>query len=238
MKRRGASSHFTGRLLATTAMALVAIMGVFGCSGSESEDSARFRIVHASPSTPPISVTVDGNRDFEQLTYGESSEYRSIAADRHRIRINAEGIVASIYDQDRSFAVDDDYTLFVYGDIGEIRAAFIKDDNEGPQRDEFRIRVAHFAEGSGTVDVYITNPDDDLSGQVPVVSSLSFASLSRYLDIQGGEYRIRVTPHDSSTVLLDSGAVELRSGSVYTIVALKDDNSSQVSGTLLEDNLQ
>ena len=87
----------------------------------------------------------------------------------------------------------------------------------------------HAAYGAPTVDVYLTAPDADLSAASPALT-LAYGEDSGQVDVEAGDYRIRLTGAGDDAVVYDSGTVSLADGGDYIIaatnnVAANSDNS-------------
>ena len=83
---------------------------------------------------------------------------------------------------------------------------------------ESRIQVVHAAYGAPTVDVYLTAPDAELSSASATLT-LAYGEDSGQVDVENGDYRIRLTGAGDDAVVYDSGTVSLADGGDYIIAA-------------------
>jgi len=70
------------------------------------------------------------------------------------------------------------------------------------------LEVVHVAMNQGPLDVYLTEPGLDLTGATPF-ATLSLTETSGSLEFTQGTYQVRVTAAGSSTVIFDSGDLNL-----------------------------
>ena len=56
----------------------------------EGEDEARVRLLHAVPDAPAVDVLADDEPLFEDVSFGESSDYATVAADEYELDVVAE----------------------------------------------------------------------------------------------------------------------------------------------------
>ncbi len=81
-----------------------------------------------------------------------------------------------------------------------------------------RARVVHVAEAAPTVDVYITAIDTDIAN-AQAIATLGYKDSSGIIEVEGGEYLIRITPAGSMSVVFDSGPVTLPANSELLVLA-------------------
>ena len=83
-----------------------------------------------------------------------------------------------------------------------------------------RVRAIHGAPSAPAVDIYVTAPGADLAGETPALTNVAFGDVADYIEAPAGDYRVRVTPTGTQTVVIDSGTLTLTSGQVRTAVAV------------------
>lgn len=92
-----------------------------------------------------------------------------------------------------------------------------------------RLRVAHLSTDAPPVDVWV-------NGSV-VLSNVSYQTVSDYLDLEAGEYRIQVTPAGATSPIVIDATVPLQAGSVYTVAAVGFLSSDSLAPLVLFDDL-
>jgi hypothetical protein len=94
--------------------------------------------------------------------------------------------------------------------------------------------VFNGATAAGYVDVYITAPDADLSTATATASSVASASVTSYVEITKGTYRIRVTGYGDKTDLrLDIPSVTLSDQQITTLMLTSTAGGVLVNGLLV-----
>ena len=131
----------------------------------------------------------------------------------------SQGELAS---QSNLYELSNFYTVAVVKSGADIVVSRIEEDRDVPGG-KGQVRLIHLANGVGPVDVYITAPGVDLTGVTPTESNVSFgtSSTSRepYLELNPGNYQVRVTTAGTQTVLLTED-VTLADGSSKTVYAI------------------
>jgi hypothetical protein len=81
------------------------------------EDEARVRAIHASPDAPAVDVTVDDDALtlFEDLAFGESSEYAIVGAADYEVEIRPAGGGDAVYETAVTLQGGSTYTVFAVG---------------------------------------------------------------------------------------------------------------------------
>jgi hypothetical protein len=221
-------------------------------------DTARVRVVHASPDAPAVDVTVASSGDalFDGVAFGESGDVEVPAGDYTlEVRGDTSGndgdVVGSF---DLSLAGGQVYTAFAAGylspddDPGD--AAFdllvSQDTGDGgmvdvgtPSDGTSRVRVAHVSPNAPNVDVYV----DDSA----VLEDVAVGAVSDYLDVPAGTRAVEITAAGDPETSVFAGDVTVAADAAYTVAAagevgdeadepfaplvLEDDNSDPGDGT-------
>ena len=85
-----------------------------------------------------------------------------------------------------------------------------------------RVTVLHAAPEVGTVDVYVTAPDDDLANNTPV-AALSFGEAAGPVAISADtQYQVRITPTGTVDVVYDSGEASFPAGTELVLAAVEN----------------
>lgn len=196
--------------------------------------TASIRILHASPDAPNVDVFVNDDEVLSDVGYKDASGYLDVPADGFDVAIHAAGTDTSVLDlQDVQLTPDTEYTVIAANVADELEAIQLDDTVTDPASGELAVRVVHAAPQAPIVDVYVTAPDAALADETPAVDDAAFSDASDFLMLPAGDYRIRVTPGDSTDLLFDSGSVSLNEGDKLTIVAVQADENSVSPITLV-----
>lgn len=219
---------------------MVALIGaaLAGCGGdSSNDDTAQLRAVHASPDAPRVDIVVN-NKKLAEASYSEATGFVSQHAGNATININLNGSNPTVTALSAAAALERNkyYTVFAANKVAAIEALIVVDENNAPANGSAKVRVVHAAPDAPAVDVFVTAPSTDLSGAA-VTPTLSFAfkgivpaNGTKALEIPGGDYRIRVTPvGDKTTVVYDSGTINVAAGSDLVIAAITEKSTASVA---------
>jgi len=206
-------------------------------------ETARLRVVHASPDAPAVDVTVDGGDDalFDGVEYGQSG-YVTVPAGEYTVEIRGDtetndGDVVASFDLALGaggvytafaggyLASDDDdraFDLFVAQDAGEVM-----------DMDPASLRVAHLSPNAPNVDVYVD--------ETAVLEDVPFGAVSNYLTVPAGAHQVAITAAgDADTVVFDE-ELTVAAGTHYTAAAVgelgDDDDDRPFEVLVLEDDV-
>ena len=207
------------RRFLTLALAAAALTAACGDDNGP-QGQGRLRVVHLSPDSPPVDVVLDGDTVVRGLVYRDASEYLDASAGSHTLQVSAAGTTTTLLDQDISVTDGADYTVMVANLAVALETIVLTDDNNPPPAGKIKVRAVHASPGAGRVDVYVTTPDDVLTGAVPALIDVRFGQFSNYLDADAGTYRVRVTVTGTTDLLIDSGGLTLDPGQVRTVIAV------------------
>jgi hypothetical protein len=201
---------------------LLGAMSIFlmGCNDSDNP-TAEVRVVHASPDAPDVDVLVNDNIRLAGVPYKGVSGYLTVSSEFDpNFKVNAAGTSNTVIDATPDLQEDSQYTLLAVDELANIEPLLIIDDTSAPASGFLKVRVLHASPTAPVVDVYVTDPGDDISMMSPTLTGVDFKDYSDYLEIPEGDYQIRVTGTTSKTPVYDSGTVPLGAGVTYTIAAV------------------
>ncbi|HET6463571.1 MAG TPA: DUF4397 domain-containing protein [Candidatus Krumholzibacteria bacterium] len=210
------------------ALTLLALMAFgAGCNDDDNPtsppaaQSARVRVLHASPDAPNVDVLVDGTVVLNDVPFKTFSSYLSVPAGARnfKVRATADPSVVVI-DVTPTLAANKDYTVIARNPLSTIEPWLLTDNNTAPASGKIKVRLVHAAPGAPTVDIYITAPGADLATATPTLAGVPYGVASDYLEVPAGTYQVRVTPENTKTVAIDSGALTLNAGQIRTAVAV------------------
>lgn len=183
---------------------------------------ASLRVIHNSPDTPAVDIVVNDGFTaplVEDLEFPDATDYVSVPADDYNVKVTAANNAAVI-------AIDADLTV----DAGTFYSVYAKDffsnvaplvltDDQRSVATEAKVRVIHGSPSAGPVDIYLSAPGDDIATLTPGFSNVPFDADTGYLSLAAGDYRVRVTPTGTQTVVIDTGSLSLAGGGIYTAIA-------------------
>ncbi|WP_121821148.1 DUF4397 domain-containing protein [Halostella salina] len=209
-------------------------------------DTARVRLVHASPDAPAVDVTLAANGDalYDGVEFGESG-YVEVPAGDYTLQVRGDtesndGDVVAEFDV--SLAGGTVYTAFAAGYLSpddepvdtQFDLIVAQDAGSGGMDDggdPASVRVAHMSPDAPNVDVYV----DDSA----VLEDVPFGAVSDYLDVPGGTRTVEITAAGDADASVFAGDVEFAAGGAYTVAAtgeVGDDADQAFEPLVLEDD--
>jgi len=212
-----------------------------GFSPTDSDaDQSRLRVLHAAGDAPPLDVLVDGTELLTAVAYRQGSGYLTVDAGPRDVSLRTTVEQTGILEASVNPAADRSYSLLAIGKVGDqsIEPLLLEEDGPGPGPGAIRLRFVHAAPDTTPLDVYLTEPTDPLAGEEPRVSGISYRGASQFLEVDAGDYRIRITPEGQTAAIYDSGPVSLQDGAVISTVALPTPGTQNIGLVGLSDDAQ
>lgn len=211
--------HRTARLTrfaslsAAAALALVAVGPVAAAEGD-----AHVRVLHGSPDAPSVDVYVNDTKvdALSGLEFGDLSAYVAVPGGTYAIKVcaTADATVCPIDVAALDIADDTKYTIAATNALATIEAQVLVDD-PSPVAGKAQARVVHFSADTPAVDVLTQD------GSAKVVENLAYPDATDYLTLDPGSYDLKVCANADNTVCpLDPGALDLASGTSYSVFAI------------------
>ena len=219
---------------------LVASMTLAACGGSSNDShEPQLRAVHLSPDAPAVDISVNGAVVLAGVEYRQASQFLSVETGSTDISVLVPALDnASALDATLVIEEDTKYTVIAADAVANglpLTAIVVVDDIDAPAAGQADITVIHGAPSAPNVDVYVTAPGDELPAS-PLLSDIPFNTTSDEIGVAAGDYRVRITPAGSTTVVYDSGTLTLVDGVEYIAIAADDiDSESLVGLTILTD---
>jgi hypothetical protein len=194
------------------------------------DDTARVRVVHASPDAPAVDITAGGNALFDGVSY-QGSGYTEVPAGTYTLNVRGD-TESNDGDSVASFGVElvggTVYTVFAAGylspddepastafqpiaavDAGAGGGGIVE--NMGGMDGDVALRVAHLSPDAPNVDVLVDGS--------AVLEDVPFGTVSDYLSLSAGSYQVTIqAAGDASTVVFDQ-SLDLEPGA-YTAAAI------------------
>ncbi len=193
-------------------------------NGDLAEDTARVRLVHASPDAPAVDVTLASSGDavFDGVAFGDSDTVE-VPAGTYTLQVRPgteenDGDVIAEYTVE--LAGGTAYTAFAGGYLTpgdeptdepfDLSLAFDAGAGGGGIVETAGVRVAHMSPDAPNVDVYV---DGDR-----VLGDVSFRAVSEYLRVPVGDRQVTITAAGDRSTAVFEGELTLESAD-YTLVA-------------------
>jgi hypothetical protein len=215
------------------------VCAAVGCSDDDPvtpPGTAQVRVVNAAADAPNVDLFVDGKRIAGDLTFREFSPYMIVASGDQPVEARVANTNTRLFAGNHIFANGAEYTLVISGPAAAIEPWLLADDNTAPANGAIRVRLVHAAPSAQNLDLFVTDPVADLAASVPRLANAPFQSVSSYVELPAGMYRVRATMTGTQTVMVDSGTLDLANGDVITAIALdKPGGGAPFETLVLED---
>jgi hypothetical protein len=193
------------------ALFLLTVALMAGCGGNDTSGVTFLRVLHASPDAPNVDVLVDNALTLSNVAYPTASNYLTISAGTHNIKINVAGTSTTVISVSPALAKDGYYTAIAANFVASIQPLLATDDSSAPPAGQVRLRVIHAAPDAGPVDILVNN-------QV-VLSNVPFATISSYLTVPAGTYDVKVNATGTAVTAIET-TITAVAGNNYTAVAI------------------
>jgi len=197
-----------------------------GCSDSKHKHEgalytkAQVRVLHASPDGTNLDILVDDDVEWADLAYQEGSGYHNVPPGDGNFKINVSDTSQTLVDESATVEKHTPYSLIVLGFAANMELLLLEDDDTAPDAGNARLRIVHASPSQPAIDVYITEPDEPMEFAVPSLWDFELKEFSPFLELEEGEYRIRITLSGEIEPIYDSGTVTVEEDSISTAVIL------------------
>jgi hypothetical protein len=188
---------------------------------------AALRALHGVADAPNVDVLIDGEAVLEDVAYKAGSGYLNLSEGERQLTVTAASDPeAVVLEAALELVGERAYTVIVLGEAAEetdfpIEALVLDDTTTAPEEGNIKVRVVHGVPGAPNVDVYVTTPAGQLAD--PTLEDVAYKGFNEeFLEITGGDYRVRLTAAGETDVIYDSATITLAAGGIYTIVALSE----------------
>lgn len=225
--------------LKSTFALLVVSFSLVACGGSsnDSHKSAQLRAVHLSPDAPAVDIGVNDTTPLTAVSYRQASPFLTVDNGDTNLKVLVAATDTAVIDADLVLEENMKYTVIASDFVANIAPIVITDDNHPPAAGKAAITVVHSSPSAPAVDIYVTATGDTLPPRdAATLTDVPFKTVSGELELDAGDYRVRITAADSRDVVYDSGTLNLGDGVEYIAIAADDINSDSLVGlTILTD---
>lgn len=187
--------------------------------------NASVQVVHTSIDAPDVNVLANGEAVIEGLPFGEASDVLSLPPATYSVAVDAilpaDETATVIGPLDLTLEEAVRYTVFAVGKVAEetlepiVVTGTVDDVAEG----KIRLQVVHAASTAPEVDIHVTAPDAELGTPL---ATLMYKDSTEYVEVDPGEYQVRVALPGTDTVVFDSGTLDLSTAGTDLVVAAVD----------------
>ena len=233
----------------TKALLACSILPLFliGCSDDDDDvvqeptpapEYANVRVVHAASDAPMVNITANDAilNDLESVDYQVASSRFEVETGMYDIGVTGilPGENAEVLQADVTLEADMNYDIFAVGNVGDESLSLLTVTSMETAVDagNAQVQIVHAASIAPMVDIYVTAPDTDITAEQPLVTA-EFTDATDLIQVPAGDYQIRITPAGETTVVYDSGTVNLADGADLLIAATNNVGTGDSPVTLL-----
>ncbi|MCL1094433.1 DUF4397 domain-containing protein [Shewanella kaireitica] len=187
-------------------------------------DTSQVRVIHASADAPMVNITANGASLLTDVDYAQSSGLLTVDSATYAITVDAKlpgDDTLTVLEANLDAEADMEYTAVAVGSVADNNLGLVLIANAAAEiaADYARVQVLHGTVGVGEVDVYVTEPNADIS-MMSATLSLDYLAYTDQIELAAGDYQIRITAADQKDVVYDSGAVSLMAQADYLLTAV------------------
>jgi len=209
------------RIFASIAAAIALVFWTIG--GVYAEDTAKVRVVHASPDAPAVDVYVNGELTLESVAFKANSGYLEVPAGTHSVEVFATGSEYAegegVLQADLAVEAGKAYTVAAANTVDALEFV-VAEDSMDVTEGKAKVRVGHLSPDAPVVDVGLIGGDALFSGA-------EFPGITDYAELDAGTYDLEIRLPDGTQVLPLEGT-ELAANTVYSIFAVNSADNLEV----------
>lgn len=183
-------------------------------AAAQTAGTARVRVIHASPDTPPMDLFVDNQPVLRDVAFAAIGDYQDWPAGSHTIAVApaGQGIEAAVASERLDLEAGTAYSLAVVL-LNNRNFVQLTDDLTAPPAGKARVRVLHFSPDAPGADVEVINGPK-------LAQNVAFGTASPYQTVDATSYDLRLVTSGNNTVIVQLPATTLSAGTIYDAVAI------------------
>lgn len=188
------------------------------------------RVGHCSPDAPNVDISVDGDQVFEDVAFEDISDYTSISAGDHDIRLTPAGADDPLIDAPLPLLSDTKYTILATGTFDDIEATVYEDDPGEVPSGKAHLRFIHASPDAPRVTVQVADGPK-------LFRRMKFRKVSAYEQVDAGSYDIEVVAKRGEEPVLRLPDLTLAGGGAYTAIAVGQVDGEPLDVLLADDSM-
>ncbi len=214
---------------------------------NDKDTGSKIRVAHAISDAPEVDVWVNGtapamDSQLYNVPFKASTDYLSVAAGEYTFNVAVNGAdpvqVVDALSLTAPLMDGYTYTALAIGNLGDMQdndELYVVKDNTRMIATAAKLRAIHASTMAGNVDIYVsadaTPSEDDV-----ILKDVAYKGDSTLLEVSPGKVNIIVTPTDDmNTIAIGPVELDLAGGSITTLVAIDDsDSTTGVSAVKLD----
>jgi len=191
-------------------------------------EDPRVRIGHCSPDAPNVDVQVDGATAFEDVAFGDLSDYATLDAGGHEVRVVPSGGGDAVIEADLDLEDETAYTVLATGMLEDIEPTVFTDEPGEVPPEKAHVRFVHAAPDAPSVSIRVVDGPE-------LFADVGFREASGYEAVDDGTYDLEVRPTGADDVVLTLDGVSFDGGTAYTAIAIGQVSDDSLDAIMAED---
>lgn len=167
---------------------------------------AKIRFLNVLAGATALDVSESGTTIWPGVAYEAGAASHDFAPSDTKFSVSVTGTTTPLATAGYALFGDQPYTLVAYGLVSAPSLLMIPDDTVEPSPGNFSMRIVNTAAGAGFIDAYLTKADESIDNLTPNFAAVGYGTATIAYRFGTGQWRLRVTPYASKTVIYDSGA--------------------------------
>jgi hypothetical protein len=187
-------------------------------------ETSYLQVAHLAPFAmdpgTAVTITLNGIPALTDFAYGDSTGYIELPSGEYDVEVWPAGSDSPAIAGTIELVHGMYYSAIAYGDgVNQaLGLMLLEDDNTAPAAGKFHLRLGHlapFAEGLATADIR-------LQDGTPILEGVNFTDVTGYIELDAGEYDLKITTPGGETTLIDPLPVDFAEGATVTAFATGD----------------
>lgn len=199
---------------------------------------AAFRVGHVSPDAPEVDIVINddfANPVLEDVPYPAVSNYLEVPEATYNAKVAVANTQTVVIDANLSLEKAQKYSVYAVNTVSNIEPLVLNDTTRRVAT-ATQIRLLHGAPSAPNVDIYVTAVDANISSLTPNFTDVPFKAETGFVALTPGSYQVRIAVAGTKTVVLDTGALTLDGGGIYTAIAREQSGGGLPLGLILLDD--
>jgi hypothetical protein len=191
-------------------------------------ENTQVRIGHCCPDAPNVDIHVDDSPAFEDVAFGDLSDYTTLDPGAHGVRVAPSGDGDAVIEADLDLEEETAYTVLATGLLENIEPTVFEDAPGRVPSDKAHVRFIHASPDAPAVSISVANGPE-------VFTSVGFREASNYEAVDDGTYDLEVRPTGADDLVLALDDISFDGGSAYTAIAIGQVSDESLDAILAED---
>ncbi len=210
--------HRAIRLAAICALPFI-LATLSGCTSvAGSSPSTRVRVIDASTNAQALDAYISAVPIVDNIVGPSISNYAFLGPGVASLTLDAHGTHSVLAQMNGAFAVGKQYSAYITDEGSTFTTQLLTDQNSPAPPGFVSFRFIQQATTAGPVDIYLLPSGTAITDAKPLLSSLTPGTVTRYMNIPAGTYRLAVAPAGSTKDAYTGVATAFIGGQVRTIL--------------------